>query len=102
LFAEHMRRGAPKIVGKTFEGCRFEGPAVLLALNGNTFSACNMGEAGGDVRNLLLAPVGPRKVVGAIPVENCVFRNCAFYMVGFTGAEAFLKQFHQVVGEPRA
>ncbi|GAA0612563.1 hypothetical protein GCM10009422_04380 [Brevundimonas kwangchunensis] len=102
LFAEHAQAGQPFIDGKTFERCRFEGPAVLLPLAGTTFDACNMGEASGDIRNLLLAPVGESKVVGVIPVRNCAFRDCAFYMVGFTGTTEFLKQFRQMVGLPDA
>ncbi|KQW86664.1 hypothetical protein [Brevundimonas sp. Root1279] len=100
LFAEHMQAGQSVIEGKTFDNCRFEGPAVLLPLSGCSFQACNMGEAGGDTRNLLLAPVGAAKVVGVIPVRDCIFRGSAFYMVGFTGSSAFLKQFHQMVGGP--
>jgi hypothetical protein len=100
LFAEHSQAGQSILDGKTFERCRFEGPAVLLALGGAIFDNCNMGESGGDVRNLLLAPVGAEKVVGVIPMRNCVFRDCAFYMVGFTGPTNFLKQFNQVVSLP--
>jgi hypothetical protein len=102
LFAEHAREGQTVIEGKTFVNCRFEGPAVLLPLSGCSFDACNMGEAGGDTRNLLLSPVGSQKVVGVIPLRNCVFRQSAFYMVGFTGSASFLKQFHEMVGGPAA
>ena len=100
LFAEHSRGGSNIIEGKTFIRCRFEGPAVILPLAGCTFDACNMGEAGGDTQNLLLAPVGNQKVVGVIPFRNCVFRDSAFFMVGFTGSPEFLTQFRQMVGGP--
>lgn len=102
LFAEHARAGLAVIEGKTFLNCRFEGPAVLLALGGCSFETCNMGEAGGDTRNLLLAPIGKEKVVGVIPFRNCVFRHSAFYRVGFTGSPSFLKQFSEIVGGPTA
>jgi hypothetical protein len=98
LFAEHARAGSAVIEGKTFENCRFEGPAVLLSIAGNAFDNCNMGEAGGDTRNLLLAPVGAQKVVGVVPFKGCAFRDCAFYMVGFTGSPDFLKHFDKAVG----
>ncbi|HWQ85117.1 hypothetical protein [Brevundimonas sp.] len=98
LFAEHARAGSAVIEGKTFVNCRFEGPAVLLPLSGCTFETCNMGEAGGDTRNLLLAPVGSQKVIGVIPFRDCAFRQSAFYMVGFTGSASFLKHFHEMVG----
>lgn len=97
LFAEHARAGASVIEGKTFLNCRFEGPAVLLALGGCKFETCNMGESGGDPRNLLLAPVGSKKVVGVIPFRDCVFRDSAFYRIGFTGSQTFLKHFDEMI-----
>ena len=102
LFAEHARAGLTVIEGKTFANCRFEGPAVLLPMAGNSFDNCNMGTSGGDIRNLLLAPVGAQKVVGVIPFKDCVFSNCAFYMVGFTGSSEFLKHFDKAVGGTRS
>ncbi len=102
LFAEHARTGSSIIEGKTFVRCRFEGPAVLLPVSGCSFSGCNMGEAGGDTRNLLLSPIGPQKVVGVMPFKDCVFRDSAFFMVGFTGTPDFLAQFQATVGGPAA
>lgn len=99
LFAETARGGAGMIENRTFINCRFEGPAVILPVEGCTFTACNMGEAAGDTRNMLLAPAGP-KVIGVIPFRNCTFRDSAFYMVGFTGSPEFIKQFHAMVGGP--
>jgi len=100
LFAETVRSGSAIIENRTFINCRFEGPAVILPVEGCSFSACNMGEAGGDTRNLLLAPVGAKKVIGVIPFRNCTFRDSAFYMVGFTGSSDFLQQFAAMVGGP--
>jgi len=99
LAAETMRAGSVAIEKRTFIGCRFEGPAVLLPVSGNSFNGCDMGNSGGDLRNLLLHPVGKAKVVGAIPVKDCVFEGCFFWAVGFTGAPAFLEQFLKAVGK---
>lgn len=101
LFAETALGGAAAIENRTFVKCRFEGPAVILPIDGCNFDACNMGEAGGDTRNLLVAPVGP-KLVGVIPFRNCVFRDCAFYRVGFTGSPTFIEHFGAMVGGPTA
>ena len=98
LFAEHMRRGERVIEGKTFRNCRFEGPAVVLAISGCSFDGCNMGESGGNPRNLLLSPVGEEKVVGVIAFRDCRFERCAFHLVGFTGPPTFLKQFDRALG----
>jgi hypothetical protein len=80
------------ISGRTFKGCRIEGPAVMLVLPGVRFEGTDFGFCDGDVRNLVLRPAGPAKVIGAIPVQNCAFINCEFFAVGFTGPEAFIQQ----------
>ena len=86
------------IEGKTFIDCRLEGPAVMMPVGACEFDACDMGYSGGDVRNLMLAPVGAEKVIGAIAFRDCTFRRCKFFAVGFTGSPTFLKNFHAVVG----
>lgn len=101
LFAQAVASGSALIKDRTFTRCRLEGPAVLLAAGGVRFDACDMGYTGGDVRNLLLRPVGAEKVIGAVAFENCTFRECAFFAVGFTGNEAFIENFLQVVGDAR-
>jgi len=97
LIAEAMSDRRNLIENRTFVDCRIEGPAVLLAAGGCEFDACDMGWSGGDIRNLLLAPVGPEKVIGAIAFRNCAFRRCSFFAVGFTGAPEFLKNFESVL-----
>ncbi|MBN9467097.1 hypothetical protein [Brevundimonas sp.] len=102
LIAEAMSGGSSLVENKTFVDCRIEGPAVLLAMGGCDFDACDMGWTGGDIRNLLLAPVGPEKVIGAVGFRNCVFQRCKFFAVGFTGAPEFLKNFQNVLGKESA
>jgi hypothetical protein len=84
-----------RIENKTFTRCLIEGPAVMLVAGGVTMEDCNMGHDGGDLRNLLLKPVGPRQVVGTIPVTNSLFRACRFHAIGFTGDDAFLAGFQR-------
>ncbi|CAN5302353.1 hypothetical protein BH10PSE1_BH10PSE1_13070 [soil metagenome] len=98
LIAQSMSRGSAEIAGRRFVDCRIEGPAVLLAVEGCDFDACDMGWSGGDIRNLLLRPVGPEKVIGAIAFRNCTFLRCSFFAVGFTGSPAFLDNFQKVLG----
>ena len=87
-----MRAGQPTIDGRVFRNCRIEGPAVMLVLDNVNFDATNFGPNGGDVRNLVLRPAGPEKVIGTIPVANCQFINCEFFGLGFTGPDQFLDQ----------
>lgn len=97
LIAQTLSAGQSHIRDKTFVGCRLEGPAVLLAIGGCDFDGCDMGYSGGDIRNLLLRPVGPEKVIGAIAFENCIFRQCSFFAVGFTGSPQFIDSFMSVL-----
>ena len=98
LVVEAAQRGEAQIRGKTFVGCFFEGPAVLLPLGDTKFDGCNMGDAMGDTRNLILTPRGPQKVTGAVPFQDCTFTNCHFLHVGFTGAPAFLDGMLKALG----
>lgn len=97
LALEAARRGESVITGKTFRNCMIEGPAVLLPVGACGFDACNMGDAQGDVRNLLLQPMGPQKVTGTVAFQDCQFINCQFLRVGFTGTPDFLAQVQQVL-----
>ncbi|MNT51024.1 hypothetical protein D3C86_1676980 [compost metagenome] len=98
LFMETSRAGSLVIEDRVFTDCLIEGPAVLLPLEGCHFDGCNMGDAQGDPRNLLLQPMGPQRVTGAIPLKNCKFINCRFLGVGFTGAKLYLDDMVAALG----
>ncbi len=91
LFRANLEsKGEILIRGAKFENCHIEGPAVLLALAGNSFNDCNFGVAHGDMRTLILYPASPDRVSGAIPMVDCVFEAVDFFSIGFTGHKAFL------------
>ncbi len=90
--ASLLSGGDQALNGRTFIGCRIEGPAVMTVLPGTQFDRTDFGLTDGDIRNLVLRPAGPRKVIGTIPVQDCKFIDCVFHGVGFTGPEAFLQQ----------
>ncbi len=92
LYRASFWAGEPTINGRTFRNCQIEGPAVMLVLPGTTFESTDFGQTSGDVRNLVLRPAGPQKVIGTLPVQNCAFIGCVFHGVGFTGPEDFLQQ----------
>ena len=98
LFMETSRAGAPIVENRTFIDCLIEGPGVLLPLEGCHFDGCNMGDAQGDPRNLLLQPAGPQRVTGAVPLKHCTFINCRFLGVGFTGSKAYLDEMTAALG----
>lgn len=100
LFLETSRAGAGSLLieNRTFNECLLEGPAVLLALEGCQFDGCNMGDAHGDIRSLMLQPSSPQRVTGPIPFKNCTFINCRFLGVGFTGAPSFMDSLTRALG----
>jgi len=98
LMLETLRGGASAVENRRFEGCLFEGPAVILPIEGCNFDGCDLGDAKGDPRSLMLAPQGLSRVVGPIPFRNCQFINCRFVGVGFTGAPAFLDSMAAAIG----
>jgi len=101
LFAAASRAGQGLIQGRTFTGCRFQGPAIILASAGVTFNDTNFGDSRGGIANLLLRPVGD-KAIGTIPMRDCHFIGCEFYGVGFTGPEEFIAQVSTLTDTPKA
>lgn len=97
LLLETLRAGAPAVENRRFEGCLFEGPAVVLPIDGCEFDGCDLGDAKGDPRSLMLAPQSLSRVVGPIPFRNCQFISCRFVGVGFTGAPAFLDSMAEAI-----
>ena len=91
VFAHAARNGAALIQGRTFKGCRIQGPAIVLVSDGVTFDETNFGDSRGDIRNLVLRPVGD-KAIGTVPMRDCAFIGCEFYGVGFTGTDEFIAQ----------
>ncbi len=92
LYHAHVRAGRQVIEGLTFDGCRIEGPAVMLPLSGCHFDGVNFGNPHGDAGSLVLRPASSKSVIGVIPMKDCRFINTQFFAVGFTGPETFLQQ----------
>lgn len=101
LYAAASAKGVGLIEGRTFTGCRFQGPAIVLVSDGVTFSDTNFGDSRGGIRNLLLSPVGD-KAIGTIPMRDCQFIGCEFYGVGFTGTPEFIAQVSALTDKPKA
>ncbi|WP_372692436.1 hypothetical protein [Brevundimonas sp.] len=91
LYVAASKNGAGLIQGRTFTGCRFQGPAIILVSEGVTFDDTNFGDSRGGIQNLLLRPVGD-KAIGTIPMRDCRFFGCEFYNIGFTGSGDILDQ----------
>jgi len=90
LYAAVVGGARPGLIeGRTFRRCRLQGPAIVLVSAGVTFDDTNFGDSGGDIRNLLLQPMGSR-ALGTMPLRDCAFENCEFFNVGFTGPQPVL------------
>ncbi|HEY0598977.1 hypothetical protein [Brevundimonas sp.] len=90
LYAAVVGGAQPGLIeGRVFRRCRMQGPAIVLVSAGVTFDDTNFGDSGGDIRNLLLQPMGSR-ALGTMPMRNCAFENCEFFNVGFTGPQPVL------------
>jgi len=100
LFAAASAKGVPLVQGRTFRGCRLQGPAIVLVSNGVTFEDTNFGDGRGSINNLLMRPVGD-KAIGTIPLRDCQFIGCEFYGVGFTGTEEFIAQVAALTDKPK-
>ena len=100
LYRSVLEQGQSVILDRTFRNCGFEGPAVALILGGVNFDATDFGYTGGDIRNIILKPMSPQKVIGTIPIGRCSFINCQFFAVGFTGTEAFIDMLLKVQQRP--
>lgn len=98
LYIESARAGSQVIENRRFEGCLFEGPAVIIPVERCAFDGCDLGDPQGDPRSLMLAPLGTNRVVGPIAFRNCEFINCRFLGVGFTGEPAFLEELAKAIG----
>ncbi|VXA96896.1 hypothetical protein [Brevundimonas sp. G8] len=101
LYAAADAKGVPLVEGRTFTGCRFQGPAVILVSNGVTFTDTNFGDGRGSIKNLLTRSLGD-KAIGTIPMRDCKFIGCEFYGVGFTGTDEFLDQVAALTDKPKA
>jgi hypothetical protein len=101
LYSAASATGVALIQGRTFTGCRFQGPAIVLVSDGVTFSDTNFGDSRGGIKNLLLSPVGD-KAIGTIPMRDCHFIGCEFYGVGFTGTQEFIDQVAALTDKPKA
>ncbi len=93
LYLEAARQGVYTIENKTFVECLLEGPAVVLPIGGCVFDDCFLGQHGGDPKALMLVPMSPSQVLGAVSFLNCRFERCRFVGVGFTGDPQFLESF---------
>jgi hypothetical protein len=98
LYRANIQAGGGAVIeGRTFSDCYIEGPAVMLVLDGNQFEGTNFGPTGGDMRAMLFRPLSGKSAIGAIPVRNCVFRNCQFHTLGITGSDDLLQMLTEQV-----
>jgi hypothetical protein len=82
----------PIISNRTIEDCEIRGPAMAVALG-----RVSITEAGfdGDKNSLFVEIADARSIVGAIGLQDCVFRRCRFKQIGILGTKEQIKIFMQ-------
>lgn len=77
------------IRNRTFEDCDIYGPAVLVPLSGRLDGCSFEGDA-----DTVLWELSPRqeRIVGAIGLEDCIFRRCRFRRIGLAGTGEFIEK----------
>ena len=98
---EALEAEGQPLQGRRFVDCVIVGPCVVMPSGETRFTNCNMGEVGGDIRNLFLRAVGPM-VIGAISLNDSVFEGCIFASVGFAGGDAFISTFTEALTPKKA
>ena len=88
--AETLDANGETLRGRRFVDCIIEGPAVAIQTDETRIHNCNLGDVGGDVRNLFLRTTGPM-VIGGISLNDCVFEGCLFMGVGFAGTDEYVE-----------
>ncbi len=77
--------------GTVFRRCRFAGPGVLWLYKGVSMRHCQFGTD--DPDSLWWTGPPDPYVAGAVRVSNCVFDQCDFLLVGFTGPDGARQEF---------
>lgn len=73
-----------------FVGCLILGPAVLALLGTKQFYDCIFNIAESDIQSIRWPWDDDGIRLGAIGVRNCLFENCRFESIGFTGPSEML------------
>jgi hypothetical protein len=81
-----------QIVGKDFENCDFFGPAVLGLGGTSVVENDTIGVNFGVPSDAYFLHVKGKYSAGAIPITDCVIRNCTLINVAFSGDEDLLKR----------
>lgn len=79
----------PIISNRTIEDCEIRGPAMITLLDGVTLADNNFD---GDINSPFLEVAEPRMIVGAIGLQDCVFRRCRFIAIGIIGTSEQIEQ----------
>jgi len=88
----------PIVTDRTFEECRFVGPALITFLDGTVVNGGNF-EMGAwvDSESMLIEVPEGRYVVGVLAFKDCVLRNCTFHGVGIVGTALVLQKFRDAL-----
>lgn len=82
----------PIISNRTIEDCEIRGPAMVALLGLVTITESSFD---GDVDSLFVEVADKRIILGAIGLQNCVFRRCRFAQIGILGTREQIEKAKQ-------
>jgi hypothetical protein len=85
--AELFPPGSAVVKGKTFERCRFIGPAVVAFLGGSHVISPGFDVGGLTPDALLWEMTEDRWVLGGVAFSDCVLRGCSFEACGIAATK---------------
>ena len=82
----------PIISDRTIEDCEIRGPAMIALLGGVTIASSTFD---GNIESLFVEVVDKRTILGAIGLQDCVFRRCRFVAIGIIGTREQIEMAKQ-------
>ena len=87
----NLAESSDVLEGFDFNDCDIVGPAVLAVLDHVTMTHNSFD---GDMESVLWeVPRTRTRVLGAIGIRNCTFRDCRFHRIGLAGTAEFVVAF---------
>lgn len=84
----------------SFVNCLIIGPAVLAPLEGTSLQN-NIFTSPNAAAMFWIIEDGREEVIGAVGLEHCVFENCRFERIGFSGPEHLRAAFQDTGMAPQ-
>lgn len=93
--AEMFPPGNAVVKGKTFERCKFTGPAVIAFIGGSRVSSPAFDVGGLTPDALFWQMTDERWVLGGVAFSDCTLRDCSFEACGIAATQEQIEQIRR-------